>query len=142
MNRLILGLSVVFLSVVVGCDSKPAVYEVSGKVTVKGQPAPENSRVNFTPVGSDGEAASGIIDANGNYTLYSGIEGRKGALTGKYKVSFTADASSSDYMDGGRVGGVPGVVLGPFPKEFTSEFTTKLEKEVVKGRNVIDIEVP
>jgi len=141
-NRLI-GISIVIALgiITVGCDGGIAVQPVKGKLLLEGNPAPENTRVNFTPVG-EGLAASGVVDAEGNYELFSGSDGLPGAVVGTYKVSVTADASSADYMDASPRGGVPGVVTGPFPKEYTSEFTTPIQKDVVEGENTIDIEIP
>lgn len=142
MSRLI-GISFVLVLglVTVGCGGGTSVQPVKGKLLLKGSPAPENTRVNFAPIG-EGMAASGIVDAEGNYELLSGAEGLPGAMVGTYKVSVTADASSGDYMDSSVRGGVPGVVTGPFPKEYTSEFTTPIQKDVVEGENTIDIEIP
>lgn len=128
--------------VAAGCEPGIDAQPVTGKVTLKGEAAPENTRVNFFPTVEDGQAASGIVDAQGNYTLTTGSSGEPGAIIGKYKVYVTADASDESYMDAGNSSGVPGVVTGPFPSEWTQPATTPKEVEVTAGENTINIEIP
>lgn len=126
------------LLVAVGCDKGPNVYAVTGKVTIKGTPAPENTRVNFEPVGG-GELAAGMVDAAGNYKLYYGNEGREGAMPGKYKVYLAPDASSEAYMSG-PPSGVPGMPsAGPIPKEYLSGQTSPLTVDVPESNTTIDV---
>ncbi len=126
--------------VAVGCDSKPKLYPVSGSVTIKGSAAPDKTRVNFEPV-DGGESAAGMVDASGNYTLYTGNEGREGALPGSYKVFLAPDASSEDYMSG-PPSGVPGVPsAGPIPKDYLAGSTSPLTVEVKETDNSIDITI-
>jgi len=128
----------VVVFVTTGCDSKPNVFDVTGKVTIKGQPAPENTRVNFEPV-NGGELAAGIVDAGGNYKLYYGNEGHEGAMPGSYKVYLAPDASGDAYMSGPS-SGVPGVpTAGPIPKEYLSGTTSPLTVEVPESDTTIDV---
>lgn len=123
---------------VAGCDSGPKVYSVTGKVSIAGNPAPENTRVNFEPV-SGGESAAGIVDASGNYQLFYGNEGREGAMPGQYKVFLAPDASSEAYMSGPPAG-VPGMPsAGPIPKEYLSGQTSPLTVDVPESNTTIDI---
>lgn len=135
----VLSLAVLML-IVAGCDKGPKVYSVTGAVKIKGSPAPEKTRVNFAPVGG-GELAAGLVDANGNYKLYYGIEGKEGALPGKYKVFLAPDASSEAYMSGPQ-SGVPGVPsAGPIPKEYLSGDSSPLTVEVPENDTTIDINI-
>jgi hypothetical protein len=128
----------VALLAVAGCDSGPKVYSVTGKVMIAGNPAPENTRVNFEPVGG-GESAAGMVDASGNYKLYYGNEGREGAMPGKYKVFLAPDASSEAYMSG-PVSGIPGMPGGgPIPKEYLSGQTSPLTVDVPASNTTIDV---
>lgn len=128
----------VTLLAVAGCDSGPKVYSVTGKVTIKGNPAPENTRVNFEPVGG-GESAAGIVDASGNYKLFYGNEGREGAMPGQYKVFLAPDASSEAYMSG-PPSGIPGMPsAGPIPKEYLSGQTSPLTVDVPESNTTIDV---
>lgn len=138
MERLLvlaLSLPVLFLT---GCNSS-STYPVTGKLTVGGQPAPENTRVNFQPLEEDGQIASGTVNAEGTYTLYTGSEGLEGAAPGKYKVYITPDASGVNYMESD--GGPPPNATGPFPREWTQPSTSPKEVEVTAGENKIDIEI-
>jgi hypothetical protein len=68
-------------------------YPVSGKVTLNGQPLIAKSAiVHFKPNADRGNTTphepAAMIDANGNYTLYT--KDRRGAPPGWYKVSVTA----------------------------------------------------
>jgi hypothetical protein len=140
LKRLSLLLLMLVTIVAVGCDSKPKVSKVTGKVTIKGSPAPENTRVNFEPVGG-GELAAGMVDASGNYNLYFGNEGREGAMPGSYKVFLSPDASSEAYMSG-TPSGVPGVPsAGPIPKEYLTGQTSPLTVEVPESDTTIDITI-
>lgn len=130
----------VILFATVGCDSKPKIYAVTGKVTIKGNPAPEKTRVNFEPV-TGGELAAGIVDASGNFKLYSGNEGREGVAPGSYKVFLAPDGSSDAYMSGKR-SGVPGVPSpGPIPKDYLSGKTSPLTVEVPDSDTTIDVTI-
>lgn len=129
-----------FLFFMPGCDSKPPVSNVTGKVTIKGSPAPEKTRVTFEPVGA-GQLATGMVDASGNYKLYYGNEGLEGALPGSYKVVLSPDSSGSDYMSG-KPSGVPGVPsAGPIPKEYLTGSTSPLTVEVPDTDTTIDVNV-
>jgi hypothetical protein len=140
-KRLIILLCSLLAIPMLGCDSGPSLQKAGGTLTLKGSPAPENTRVNFEPIG-EGMSAAGIVDATGKFELLSGNEGLPGAMIGKYKVFVTADSSSSDYMDNPNGRGVPGVGSGPFPPEFTSLADTPIQKEVVKGTNDFVIDIP
>jgi hypothetical protein len=130
------------LVAVLGCDSKPKTYPVSGRVMIKGEPAPQGTRVNFEPAAGGGEAAAGMVDGSGNYTLYSGSEGRAGAWAGTYKVFLAPDPSGDSYMSGapGRPSGIPGVPSpGPIPDEYLRSSTSPLTVEVAETTNTIDV---
>ena len=73
-----------------GCSSSsglPPVYPVSGKVTMKGQPV-EGATIIFVPSTSDGEAATAITNASGEYKLTTYSTG-DGARPGKYSVKLS-----------------------------------------------------
>jgi hypothetical protein len=73
-------------AVLMGCaggEGFPATAKVTGKVTYNGA-AVANAAVSFSPVGS-GNAAAGVTDATGAYTLTTFRSG-DGAVPGKYKV--------------------------------------------------------
>jgi hypothetical protein len=137
-----------------GCDSSsgPKVHPVNGKLTIGGKP-PSGVTITFHPVDASGEAASGRVDEQGNFKLYSGNQGREGAAAGKYKVVLTqtsAGTESGNYMkaekkSGARSSssgpGVPGMPAATFPKEYMSATTSPKEVEVTSGTNEITIEI-
>lgn len=134
----LLGLSLL------GCDSGPGTVSVSGKVTIDGEPAPEGVRVNFEPTGAEGETATGVVDASGNYTLYTGSQGHEGAMPGQYTVYLSpppegGEAYMSEPGSGSGVPGVPGP--GPIPPEYISAQSSPEKVEVTSGDNTIDIEI-
>jgi hypothetical protein len=137
----------------VGCkDGGPKVYPVTGTVTMDSKPL-TNVIVQFSPIDNDGgKTASGQVDAQGKYTLYSGNEGRAGAQPGKYKVYLTAKVpdmgppsndASKGYgpMKGGGSGSVMPQAEITFPQAWSQPTTTPLEVEVKQQDNTINIEV-
>ena len=129
-----------------GCpEGGPKVYPVSGTVKINGEPA-KDVTINFSPIDTTGVMAGGPV-TNGSYELFSGSEGKKGAAAGKYKVYLTVNAASAqspEAMAEKMKGGTGGTAASAstFPEEFGSAQTTKLEKEVTKGSNKIDIVIP
>lgn len=129
---------------ITGCGGGGGFSEVTGTVTIKGQPAPEGTGVTFSPVpgsGADLLTATGRLDAQGKFRLFSGNEGTIGAKPGKYKVFLSPKPSDGAYMQGGGTA-PPKIDLGGIPKEFASPDTTPKEVEVSAGEpNVIDISI-
>lgn len=130
--------SLLFLTM--GCGGAgPTTYPVKGKVTINGAAPPANTQVVFSPVDPAIPVASGTLDASGNYSLYSGIEGKEGAVPGKYKVYFTLPVDSSAYMKAGKA--APKAADDSIPSELTNPSTTSIEKEVTAGENTINLEI-
>jgi hypothetical protein len=121
--------------VLAGCSKQaevPSVVPVTGKVTI-GNTALTSGQVNFYPDGGKGNTSprvsTGMIEANGSYTLRTGSETGvlEGAPPGWYKVVIAPyDAYDTDAKKGG--GKIPNV-----SREFTSERTTPLSVEVKPG---------
>jgi len=134
MNRIFvlsLSLSVVILA---GCGpSGPAIGQVSGTITLDGQPV-EEAMVFFEPV-TGGRSSTAMTDADGKYVLnYVGTE--KGALVGEHVVKVTK-VRPAIYDDSGKVTtpGVPEL----FPISANTEST--LKATVNKGKNTIDFPI-
>jgi hypothetical protein len=69
-----------------GCEQaadRPATYPVTGQVTLNGEPV-DGATVTFVPSG-EGQAASAVTDASGNYAL-STFGADDGAVPGQYNV--------------------------------------------------------
>lgn len=132
------------LFLVAGCGGSSGFTEVTGTVTIKGQPAPEGTGVTFSPVpGSapDLLMATGRLDAQGKFQLFSGNEGTIGAKPGKYKVVLSPKPNEGAYMQNSGAA-PPKIDLGPIPKEYVSPDSSPKEVEVTAGQpNVIDITI-
>lgn len=129
---------------VAGCGGSSGFTEVTGTVTIKGQPAPEGTGVTFSPVAGSAPdllTATGRVDAQGKFQLFSGNEGTIGAKPGKYKVFLSPKPNDGAYMQGGGTA-PPKIDLGGIPKEFSSPDTSPKEVEVTAGQpNAIDISI-
>lgn len=69
-----------------GCgDGRPSVYPASGRMLFEGNPMPLGASVSFLPVGDEGVATSGMVDAEGNLEI-STFEGQPGLVAGEYRV--------------------------------------------------------
>jgi hypothetical protein len=80
---------VCFAVFITGCNKNDPVIPVSGKVTLQGKPIADCS-ITFQPTAKNPiVAASGLTDAEGNFSLET-IESprRKGAAVGEYQVKF------------------------------------------------------
>lgn len=106
-----------------GSTSGPELEEVSGTVTLDGEPLPD-ATVRFMPEAS-GDAeyvrpATGVTDSGGWYSL-AFSSSREGALPGKYRVSITTfrEGGYDTDEDGNPIPGAPEKV----PVAYNSETT-------------------
>ncbi len=130
---------VALMAVAIGCGpGGPATVPVTGKITIGGQPA-NNVSISFIPETAGAPTASGTAN-NGTYTLYTGVDGKPGAVVGKYKVTLAAQGASDEAAY--RSGKAPGTGSLPFPAEYADPTKTPLTKEVTASGGAIDIEVP
>ena len=122
------------LSIFIGCGGveRPELATVKGRVTLKGQPVPL-AKVIFIPNGG-GQSSSGETGPNGDYELFFRYE-EPGAELGKHKISISTFEPQEVMDDGKRQGGRAEMV----PKQYNAE--TTLEREVVAGENVIDLDL-
>jgi hypothetical protein len=146
---------------VMGCGGGgPALYPVSGVVTVGGKPTAGVS-VTFAPV--DGRPASaGKTNSSGAFVLVSST-GRSGALAGKHKVILSLQTESSGggnfadpavreaefkkrevSMKGGKKGAPTAEDMkgATIPPEYSNPQKTPLEYEVKEQSNKFDVPVP
>jgi hypothetical protein len=130
---------IALMAVAIGCGpGGPATVPVSGKITIGGQPA-NNVSISFIPETAGAPTASGTA-TNGTYTLYTGADGKPGAVVGKYKITLAAQAGSDEAAY--RAGKAPGTAELPFPADYTDPAKTPLTKEVTAGGGAIDLEIP
>ncbi len=146
----LLLLGAVFVVGLVGCDSTaegPATAPVKGTLTIDGQPA-DGIRITFSPLDDAGEEAVGEAK-NGSFELFSGVQGKSGAVPGKYKVVLAAGAADGgetpDYMNPDNASGgsssEPAAQKLAFPEKYTQVSTSDKEVEVTSGPNDIKIDI-
>jgi hypothetical protein len=121
---------------------------VKGTLTINGQPA-DGLTITFSPTDPAKPAASGPVK-NGAFELFSGVQGKPGAVPGKYKVVLSkaggadSDAVKASYMPGSKSGAKtsapPKQELG-FPQKYAVADTSDKEVEVKSGSNDIKIEI-
>lgn len=143
MTRGRLALGVIVVAAIAGCrPAGPALFPVSGTLTVGGQPA-QNVQVAFYPAAGSAQMATGRVDASGRFALVTGNKGLKGAMPGKYKVVLTPYEESSMEADAARYtsgkGKSPSPPKASFPKEYLAPDTSPKEVEVKPGPNTIDL---
>ena len=91
-NRVpIIALAIVVLAPITGCERGYKLAPVSGRILIDKRPV-ANVEVTFYPTnGKDLPSASGVTDAEGNYTLqaFVGNATADGAVVGESRVSFS-----------------------------------------------------
>lgn len=110
-----------------GCDNKGyKVVEVSGLVTLDGQPVP-GSVVNFQPIadGSDnvGPGSTGRCDEQGRYTLMT-IHDEPGAVVGRHRIRIVSYSPESPVVGDSDARGTP---KEKFPTKYNYQTTLEFE---------------
>jgi hypothetical protein len=138
MDRTVYPVILVVLCVVLlplaGCrDSGPELGEVSGIVTLDGEPLPK-ARIRFEPVGPDGSPSYAKTDEDGHYELMFGVD-KPGAMVGEHLVRITtARQEPADRL---------GREMITHPELLPSRYNTEseLKREVKSGSQTIDFEL-
>ena len=114
-----------------GCGSGgPAMGQVSGKVTLDGQPL-ANATIEFRP--REGRPSGATTDASGDYTLQFTAH-KTGVLIGEHTVKITTEGEIED-PETGETTEVPERV----PAKYNAE--TTLTATVSGGKNTINFEL-
>lgn len=121
-----------FVITCLGCGgvSGPELAEVTGKVTLDGQPLAKVS-LQFTPESPDGSPSYGVTDSDGAYELLFSND-RSGAMPGKHRVEILPVEPETD--DSGKL--VEGAVLVKIPVRYSQPGS--LTADVQAGSNSID----
>jgi len=130
-----------------GCGpAGPKTAPVKGTLTIDGKAA-DNIQITFAPVDSSLPTASGQV-SNGSFELFTGAEGKKGAVPGKYKVVLAQmGGTSQEEMKAayqaktGRKSEAPAAPKATFPEKYKTPATSDKEVEVKPGSNEIKIEI-
>jgi hypothetical protein len=137
--RLVFPLAGAALLLAAGCRSGPERYEVSGKVTYKGEPV-EEGIIHFEPQDGQGTGDGAVIQ-NGEYV----IPRDKGLSPGKYKVSIVIGDGTVGTGDASPDAPKRPRTATPGKERAPPEFNTKstLIREVTRdGPNTFDFAIP
>ena len=124
------------LALLVGCPETSKLVQVTGKISVDGQPA-DGASVLFFPEGATGgDVAAGSADANGQFTLTSNMQ--PGIAAGKYKVTVVwpdpAKRPTNEDIAMGRAKDAPDLLKGRYANKDRSSLTA----EVTTGTTELD----
>jgi hypothetical protein len=112
-----------------GCSEQENVAQVSGRVTLDGQPLP-GALVQFAPVKA-GVPSNGLTDNDGKYVL-TYTRGVAGAEIGEHLVLVSTFRQGDPDAD-------PPVPMSP--EKVPAKYAEGIKKEVKAGRNTIDIDL-
>lgn len=146
--RLIIGGALIAMA---GCEGKPELAQVSGRVLLEGRPL-ANVQVEFVPDAPRKHAlplSMGATDASGHYRLQT-ADGRPGVVHGEHLVL----VRDLELPGGGRMGGRaeaerapvgqppgPTLTVPRLPTIYSNAADTPLRQTVASGEQVIDIEL-
>ncbi len=117
-----------------GCSDSGMESEVSGKVTLDGQPVGPGAVV-FAPVDGQSNPADGAIQMNGSYFLKTSRE--VGLKPGDYKVSVSV--FDQPEVQPGERSTTPAKLVTP--QKYADTETSGLQYTVEPGENTINIEM-
>lgn len=113
-----------------GGTTGPELAEVTGKVTLGGQPLAKAS-LQFTPESPGGSPSYGVTDSEGSYELQFSSD-RSGAMPGKHRVEILPVEPETD--DSGKP--VDGTIAVKIPAKYSQPGS--LTADVQAGGNSID----
>jgi hypothetical protein len=134
----------------VGCGpGGPSTVPVKGTLTIDGKLA-DNVQITFAPLDASLPSASGVVK-NGAFELFSGVQGKPGAVPGRYKVVLAQATASGQAAAAAKykAGPAAGASSAPkedkqelsFPEKYKSATTSDKEVEVKSGAPEIKIEI-
>ena len=126
---------IVLMIALAGCSNSGLESEVSGKVSLDGQPGGPGAIV-FAPIDGQTNPADGAIQLDGSYYLKTSRE--VGLKAGKYRVSVSVFDQPEVKL--GERSMVPAKLVTP--QRYADTETSGLEYTVEPGKNNIDIELP
>ncbi len=135
--------AIVLVLATAGCGkSRPALGQVTGKVTLQGEPV-EGAAVMFVPQ-AGGRTATGVTNAAGEYRLTT-FDPEDGALVGRCNVAISKQVISGATADDQGLSGPPGpggvVKRSLLPEQLASPKDSGLTAEVKPGPNRCDFEL-
>lgn len=155
------GVLLTFACMAVGCGSgdgkRVVIGQVSGRVTLDGEPVMENSALVFMPTSAGAEIGSGVIGDDGTYVAASGKH--KGLPVGDYRVIVTPprlDPQEAAELEKKNTQIVMGALIKKdrkeldkveypqdafVPRKYWTESTSGLALTVKEGENSADFEL-
>ncbi|WDI41689.1 hypothetical protein [Bremerella sp. P1] len=125
--RFSLLIGFMFLSLLLGCDSGPAIAHVSGQVTMDGTPV-EMGQIFFEPIGGDSTIGTGII-ADGEFEVVCPPGNYKVVITGTRKIPGAKPISN---IPGEEIDARESII----PEKYNRQ--TTLTKEVQQGEQSVN----
>ncbi len=128
-----------------GCGSEagPPAGQVSGRVSLKGQPL-SGGNITFHPVDkSKGTIATGEIGGDGSYTIQT-VEPGDGARLGDYNVSIISRKPGPDLMANPQAARDSASASKPeslIPVKYEDPSTSGLTASIKKGQNTIPFDL-
>jgi hypothetical protein len=119
-------------------------YPVTGTLMIDGKPG-HKIQIHFHPLGGDAQICSGFVNQEGQFHLFSGVQGFPGAVPGKYCIVLTQTPGSTlPIYRGEDAKKIPNMPPHTFPPDYLEASTSPKEVEVLKKSNVfaIDITMP
>lgn len=118
------------LVLLVGCgDPGPPMGTVQGKVTIGGSPPPESILVYYIN-STMGQGGLATTEEDGSYAIDTPFK------VGEYTIYFQRIVNSDGPVSTAQE------QLTIVPKEYRTEGTSPLKKQIEEGENTIDIDVP
>jgi hypothetical protein len=119
------------VALLLGCNAKPAVAPVSGKILYNGQPLPYGNVV-FQP--SKGQPAGGAIQSDGSFRL-STFREYDGAIVGPHKVRVACYASQRPSAKANKGGGEATLGESLIPSQYNFADSSGLAADIKPGGN-------
>ena len=158
MNRSALNLRslaplIVLMIIMTGCGGAPedgytgARGQVSGKITLGGEPIPSGSTVTFEGTkGKNSYNATGVVADGGRYTLKYRVAAGLPAVDYLVQLAPPIGPVSTAAVDPAKMGAIPDPKAltkdgNPFPLMYLSTATSKLKHTVKAGANTADFDL-
>ena len=120
-------------ALLLGCGG-PKPIAISGSVKYKEEPV---ANVNVVFIGTNGATATGVTDAQGNFSSVTSVAGN-GAVAGDYVVTITPSATVSDEPISDPNAYSTEATAAPFPIRYADSAGTPLKATVAPDKTKFD----
>lgn len=130
------------LCLLVGCDSGPPLYPVTGTVTLEGK-AQEGAVVRFVPQGNTpGHGGHAVTDNAGKFEMLAAPNDRRGLPAGSYKVVISRMRRPDGSKPDPNVPPIESDASEKIPAPYSSLRDTPLTATVGAEPTVVDFSLP